>query len=118
MNAPNAALLRATLDHILNHPERWDQSQWAMCFAGHALALTGRTLTWRGPDLYLDDHWLNDSVGLTDIAGHELGLTGDETQRLVAPDSTLADLVANVADITGGAVDYTHRLAHHRGGTA
>lgn len=79
----NVKLLDDTLAYIEAHPEEHDQSTWVcdttMCFAGHALALSGVKV-----EVDPDRHILLDGkrAGMESSAREALGLTYGEAERL------------------------------------
>lgn len=58
MATVNTELLKATLEHIKDNPETWDQGQWcgtAQCFAGWAVSLAGMLANPETDCVYVDD---------------------------------------------------------------
>ncbi|MDT0307254.1 hypothetical protein RM780_09795 [Streptomyces sp. DSM 44917] len=82
----NADLLRATLQHIEEHSEQWDQRSFRYgdqgCFAFHAARLAGAELTSPDPEVTHDGlTGANCDVGVAlNDAARGLGFTGDEEQ--------------------------------------
>ncbi len=84
----NIKLLDEVLDHIIEHPDQWDQRYWAeenpdsscgttFCFAGHAAYLSNLvTIDQAGiPMLNADEGWFatgRDLLGLTDDEAFDL----------------------------------------------
>lgn len=127
----NTDLLRKTLAHIEAHPEAWEQSVWAvrgldgcgtaLCFAGHAVTLSGLELSW--VDEYEDGYGNDDDEYWTPArqvannvrvdpdsrlhgysiryaAADLLGLNDEQAYRLFEGNNTLAELRRIVGELT------------------
>jgi hypothetical protein len=71
---PNAELAYAVLDHIDAHPEQWRQGEWAACFAGWAVRLSGVQLD-AGTDRVFDGPAELLGLEIDEAADRLLGIT-------------------------------------------
>lgn len=100
----NVPLLRKVLEHITEHPNEHDQTEWAtrvedcgttMCVAGHAVAMTGYEIIWpahSGTAATCErdgDLWGRSIEG---AAMEELGLSSDQADQLFSGVNTLEGL--------------------------
>lgn len=109
----NVELLERTMLHILDHPEKHDQSIWvsecgtAGCLAGWACLLSGWTVGFvdnilaREKATVLSPHD-GYAYSLPWVAAELLGLTGDEAAALFHPENTIAELQLMVKDLVNG----------------
>lgn len=109
---PNTERLNATLEHIREDPDTWDQTVFRNgdhgCFAFHAALLAGAEI--ENPDIYLcvrlrfNEAALalgfneNDTITIEEFAQRALEL--DRIYPLFLPDLTLADLERLVAKLS------------------
>lgn len=119
---PNVELLRATLRHIIRHPEEWAQEDWrscqtAGCFAFHAAVLSGEPFEWLSKMSRIDPwlvrnsadtkgrDWggLHEGVHVMDRAQRVLGLTDGQAETLFCANNSLDYLRYLVGELTGGA---------------
>lgn len=122
---PNVALLRKTLETILDNPHEWDQTTWyraprdvcgtKACFAGHAAKLAGHEI-----DL-LDNTWTTnyDANGnprggyrvskVASVAQAELGLSSHQASQLFLAHNTIGNIADDVYEFTSGEVDLRRR---------
>lgn len=91
----NARGMRETVAFIEMNPDLWDQSSWLHCFAAIAVETAGYTVL---PSLWV--RLPNRSLKVWNAAAEVLNLTGDQARALFAPDATLPDLRALIAEIT------------------
>jgi hypothetical protein len=81
---PNVDLLEATMVHVETHPEAHSQLTWgkrtpcgtALCYAGHALELSGRVSAWKW--MPLDNGSEEESLALVKLDGEVDWLNPDE----------------------------------------
>jgi hypothetical protein len=101
----NAELAYKTLDHIIAHPEEWNQEAWicdtGMCFAGHATILAGWKPVFKGKLPTGDVCKPNVRTTIMRAAIHELGITRVQTNLLFAGSNTLEHLIERVEDFFG-----------------
>lgn len=104
----NVPLMLKTLDHIHEHPEEYDQREWATrtacgtkaCFAGTAVRIAGYDFEFSYED-HDDTDKLTNGQFVRDVARQELGLTGVESAALFYGGNTLKeveDLVKLIID--------------------
>lgn len=128
------ALLFKTYNHIAVNEHTWDQATWRDCFAGHAVRLSGLEFltdenSTFGDSVIVDsvivdeehadyhlrydgnDWWYtNDGDGtpvqdVCKVAPHVLDITTDQANKLFRCDNTMADIRAQVQEMTGAQVD-------------
>jgi hypothetical protein len=103
----NAPLMFKTLDYIHEHPEAWDQGEWAArshcgttaCFAGTAVILAGYDFDFCYTDVDATDV-LTNGLSIREVARIELGLSYPEANQLFYGGNTLHDIEDLVAQIT------------------
>lgn len=111
---PNLELLRRVLRQIDEHPETWEQSDYATktqcgtryCVAGHAVAMNGIEMQWRQGD-YPDQEYAMRTTSQVEIfceAQERIGLTDYEADKLFNASNSRADLeriATQIADRAG-----------------
>lgn len=127
---PNTEALVATFEHILNHPQDWNQGRWvcgtSYCYAGTAAVhVFGATLdvdenvtltsklanvlnaydvddVMRAQVLGFARPWqAGDVIHVSHFATAALGLTAHQSESLFSPLSTLVGLKYQIERITG-----------------
>ena len=112
MTTLNINLLREVLAQIVEHPETWDQKQWAknteprfscgttMCVAGHIAVMTGHQLDWKqwGPTNY-EASWTTSGDYIATVARKELGIDAFTADRLFLGTNTLEDLISMAKEL-------------------
>lgn len=109
---PNKRKINNVLKYINEHPDEWDQGDWAnacgtrFCFAGHAVV---RSKSWR---LEKDENkrltgmalevGSNRKTHISDAATKVLDLNQEEEGALFNGDNTLDDLEREVDRVTSG----------------
>lgn len=95
----NVELLNATLQHIIDHPEEWDQHKWfcgtTACFAGHAALIHGAKVDERFTNSdghYMVQTSLGGSRSIKEYAQDILGLDYWQGGLLFSAVNTLEDL--------------------------
>lgn len=119
MSRINVPLLRKTLEHITAHPTEWNQEYWgrtfnnerdevcgtAYCLAGHAVVMTGHTLTFSNGGY---SHFTDQGEEIGEVAERELGLTYDEAYELFHDQNSLFDLWELAEQFTDGEIVNEH----------
>lgn len=90
----NVALLRETMAHIENNQYWWNQHSWCLCFAAHAVKLSGSEIT---GGMYVHEDGKMWPVAA--IARRELGLTELQADLLFRASNSLDDLRTLVAQL-------------------
>lgn len=115
----HVAVMRKTIEHVLAHPEEWDQAHWASasatapcgtayCFAGHAaVTVAGAQPTGRGNGIVT----LNgEPQHVADAARAALGLDTSQTEELFRATNSARRLAELCYLYSGGRVDVLHAL--------
>lgn len=111
----NKLLMKRVLSYIKKHPKEWDQGAWgvqrpacgtAMCFAGHAIVMSGGKLIYDDPD----SEGFRDAVGcrfphratedIGDAAARVLGINNYDASDLFYYGNDLDDLTRRVTELT------------------
>lgn len=102
----NVTELEASMTHIVDHPEEWDQTQWvcgsAACFAGRGLLNHGYRVFYNAAE---DRHMASKDGVLTDVASAAAklyGITGMDAKILFSSINTLDTLQGMVKDLANG----------------
>ena len=93
----NTELLKRVVNHIIEHPETWDQRRWhcgtSHCVAGHCQIMAGKPPT---------------DEGAADDAREALGLDWDDAAWLFAPERTLPEIHGFAKAVLAGEAGYNH----------
>lgn len=120
----NVPLLRKVLEHITEHPNEHDQTDWAtrvedcgttMCVGGHAVAMTGYEIVWPSDHRYIGsatckkdgDVWGRSIEG---AAMEELGLSSDQADQLFNGNNTLQGLWHIASHLTCDEIEVPERF--------
>ena len=105
----NWPLIEKVYDHILCHPEEWDQTVFAdqntcgttFCFAGTAVAMTHDVTFDRNGNLFIDGHIDSetDEWDLEVLARRELGISEDEADELFYTMTKDPEVIRNILDV-------------------
>ena len=105
----NRKRLWTTYDHIVGHPEEWDQSKWhcgtAMCFAGRAASMFGGMWSSMFSNYLLawpSEPEFGGLVHVQERARRILGLTELEAMVLFHAENTLSDIHRILTKIVNG----------------
>lgn len=125
MTAVNVDLLRKVLTYITEHPEEWEQANWAVrtdcgtacCVAGHAVAMSGYKFRWSSswstvPSVAFSVFDADGRVGyIADVAAELLGLDWRDIDQyengvylLFDVHNTLDDLWRIAGELTDGQI--------------
>lgn len=114
----NIAELQASMTHIIDHPEEWNQEKWvcgsAACFAGRGLLNNGYQVFY---DSMQDRNFASKggtSADVADAAAALYGITQLDAKILFSPNNTLDALQEMVKDLANGeelAKHWTYRSA-------
>jgi hypothetical protein len=115
----NAPLMLKTLDHIHEHPEEYDQGEWAArtacgttaCFAGTAVMIAGYDFDFRVyEDVNATDKLTNGQF-IREVARQELGLTMMQADALFYGGNTLKE-VENLVSLIIDGVEVPRPVIH------
>lgn len=116
----HVARLRAALEYVRAHPERWDQGEWfrrdttscgtTMCLAGVGAHLAGYEPAWESDDTAYEVYLAGQLPhNVYDVATALFGLTYAEADELFFDSNTLEDLVELVDRFTASVVEEVSR---------